>query len=330
MRRGSALLLLGALACRSDRAGARATSPSPPPSSEEAVREALVRRAIDEAARFLREGDLEAARDRVERLQGGEAPAELAPTIRGLAALLEGEEWRARLESGARLEPASEVVEAGEPMRLALRVRNDGPVPVSFPGGEGGRGGAGIFDITFVERRVDGTDFRERESRPFTIGPLEVAAGGEASVLQEIPTPPGAAYALREVEVAAELRPASFEAGGTGLPLHRVRFRPCRIRVCPPGYRGVAERPLESLRLALSSPSPRFDRHVLLAAAFVSDAEREEAVAACAVALSGADPRRQRGAAAALRILLRRDDLPPDPDLWRARLKPVASAPAPR
>jgi hypothetical protein len=302
-----------------------------PPLSVEPARAAIARRAIDEAARWIREGDPDAARDRLDRLRAGGVPAELSPVVDGIAALLEAGEWKARLEGSCVLEPVAAVVEAGEPARLRLRLRNDGDCAIALlPSTRAGPAAIAALELSFVERRADGTDLRERATRAFPLEALELPAGGEVSVIEDLPTSEEAPFALREYAVAVELRPSRFAAGGKELPLARVRLAPCAFRLCPRGYRAVAERPLESLRRALRSGPGRFDRHVLLAAAFVPEPERAEAVAACRLALAGPEPARRRSAAAALRILLGRDDLPPDPDLWSARLESVASLPAPR
>lgn len=328
LRAREAILLLAPVvsACRASPASEVALPGEDRPGGEERalpspeeVRLAAFRRAIDEAGGFLRDGDLAAARDRLERLRGKAAPRELSAAIDALGTLLEAREWEGRLALTCRAEVARSVVEAGDPIQVRLRFSNPGPSPIRIaPIGEGGEGPAlATLSVRFLERRSDGTDYRESSTDAFSFPALELEPGEETERLRSVPTPAEAPFALRDYEIAAELRPVRFEAGGVPIPLRGIRLSSCSARVYPRGYGAIEAGPQAALRKALASPDPAYDRHVLVAAALVPPEERREAIATCVATLFQGDPRRRRSAAAALRLLSGRDDLPPDPALWR-------------
>ena len=290
------------------------------PRSPEEVRLAAFRRAIDEAGAFLREADLAAARDRLERLRGRAVPPEVSAALDALEILLEAREWEARLAGACRAEPVRSVVEAGDPILVRLKFSNPGPseIRVAPLEGEGGARALVTLSVRFLERRPDGTDYRESFTDVFSFPAFALGPGEETERLRNVPPPAEAAFALRDYEIAAEVRPVRFAAGGKHLPLRGIPLSPCSVRVYPRGYGAIAAAPYAALRKALAAADPTYDRHVLVAAALVPPGERERAIATCVEALFTGEPRRRRSAAAALRLLCGRDDLPPDPDVWRS------------
>ncbi len=82
--------------------------------------------------------------------------------------------------------------------------------------------------------------------------------------------------ALWQVRVDARLRCAGVLLGERDLPVHRIDYRSNHLYAFPEGWESLREQPLESLRLALANPRPQADRHVLVATALLSGAQRYE------------------------------------------------------
>lgn len=82
--------------------------------------------------------------------------------------------------------------------------------------------------------------------------------------------------ALWQVRVDARLRCAGVLLGERDLPVHRIDYRSNHLYAFPEGWESLREDPLESLRLALANPRPQADRHVLVATALLSGAQRYE------------------------------------------------------
>lgn len=86
----------------------------------------------------------------------------------------------------------------------------------------------------------------------------------------------GTQGALWQVRVDARLRCAGVLLGDRELPVHRIEYRSNHLFAFPEGWESLREDPLGSLRLALANPRTEADRHVLVATALLTGAERYE------------------------------------------------------
>lgn len=140
----------------------------------------------------------------------------------------------------------------------------------------------------------------------------------------------GDAGALWQVKVDARLRCAGVLLGERELPAHRLEYRGNLLYAFPPGWESLREDPLGSLRLALANPRPQADRHVLVATALLSGAERYEGLDLLIDSLRRpVSATRVLNATAALQWLTRipLGDLPEDWIRWHDEQKLAAQSP---
>lgn len=110
--------------------------------------------------------------------------------------------------------------------------------------------------------------------------------------------------ALWQVRVDARLRCAGVLLGERELPVHRVEYRSNKLHAFPAGWESLREDPLHALELALANPRTQADRHVLVATALLTGAERYEGLERLVDSLrKPVSPTRALSAAAALQWL---------------------------
>ncbi|MAW59735.1 MAG: hypothetical protein CMJ94_02745 [Planctomycetes bacterium] len=128
---------------------------------------------------------------------------------------------------------------------------------------------------------------------------------------------PGEASAVWRVRLAATIRVDGIRIDGEELPVSKVRLSPASFLVVPGNWEPLAEDPFGSLERLIAIPNAEVDRHVLVAAAMVPRARRDEAIQFLIDRFDQApNLRRLDTMMAALRFLTGRD-FQENPILWK-------------
>ena len=173
----------------------------------------------------------------------------------------------------------------GDRLALAIEIRNPFPEPVELLLPEDGYG----LEFRFKVRRAFPGGGEERTSQTRV-----------ARLDQAIRLGPGQSYrremdfdldqgdqlsALWQLELGLSMRIAGLKVGERSLPLSEFELRPARLLALPQGWQELAEAPLAKLEQAAGLDSPLADRHLLVCAALLPEADRDAAVRVLAEAL---------------------------------------------
>jgi hypothetical protein len=208
---------------------------------------------------------------------------------------------------------ARDYVPFQEDVEVVVRLRNVGAsdVVIHPPTGSGPDAVSGTTLVLSV-RRTDMDIYAAELERSWTqpvallradAEPLRLPPESSYEVRVRIPAEEAGApiSGLRVLLVGGEVRATRIEAGDAE-PLGRLAIRPGRIVVLPRNYEPLAADPLGSLRKAVAADAPI---HLLVAAEFVREPEREAAVGVLAGALSSGPPELKSAIVGALRLLRR-------------------------
>lgn len=179
------------------------------------------------------------------------------------------------------------------------------------------------LEVGYREFIPDGTLVRETLTSNVVVGRrITIAPAGRYAIPLELDTssqnPSGTM--LRHYDIGGTVFLAELRAGQETI-YGQLQLKPRRVQVFPRNWEHLAERPGEKLAEAIRKRSPT---HVPLAAALVSEAEKQSALSTIRAALrdtsaTGPDAATQKACCVAL-VILTGEERKPDTEVWLHRL----------
>jgi hypothetical protein len=251
----------------------------------------------------------------VDAALAGEPPAEWEARLRGVRDAVRMRRAEELLRIQAR--GVRDYVPFGTDVDWVVRLRNvsSEDVVLASPGTASGPGATVLSPsalvLEIVRRDVDiyASELRRAWTQTFYLqepgGPeLRIPPGGVHEVRMRIPAEEagGPLSGLRMLEVTGTFRPSRLRAGGSE-GADRLRVRPGRVVALPDNHEPLAREPLRSMERAVGAVAPT---HLLVAAEFVSRADRPRAIETLAGALAEGDPALRTASLGALGLLAER------------------------
>lgn len=305
-------LLLGAGGCVSSRIEtpapvAAAAAPVIVPLAPQQQGSGAADRYYQDVVRQLREAAAERDLERLRRLleihRRAAAPQWAKDRMDRFEELTDGLEFELAAARGARLQLVGEPPPIGEPVAAELRLGlPDGPAAV-LAGRDEDLPAAFEIRFTVVDRGVGGTRWERRSSSVLRLERKVRLDREEVRLPFRLELDAGSAV-IRQVRIEADLLPGGVELGGRIVPHQRVMLAKLTAMFYPANYRPIRVKPLLTLRRALRIGQARYFPHVLLAAHFMPEADRQAAIELLIEVVRLGRPAQVRVAMAALRELV--------------------------
>jgi hypothetical protein len=250
--------------------------------------------------------DLELLRGVLATHDRASAPDWVRAQLSRYRTLAAGLEFELHVEEVAEL--AQEAPAAlGESVGFEFRVPTSPRPDVSIPG-SGGEGGLG--PVRFLVRcEVEDFDCLGGRSRRAFSELLELPESEDFSSRDGLVMPfeidgADAEGAYRRLRVEVDMMPGAILIGGVPVPIHRVACADAELALYPRGVELIRDNPYTNLREGLRSGDPAHFNHVFLAAHFMTDEFREDAVRQLIGHLRLGRPEQQQVIMASLSVLV--------------------------
>jgi hypothetical protein len=230
-------------------------------------------------------------------------------------------------EAGVPLSAAAPPPRLGAPLRFVFTLPG-GPVPVVFGGSRDADPTVFLVTLTIDDLFVDGT-LRHQEV-PEVVPLLErrtVRDGADLRLPIRLDLPSGGAL-RRTVGVRVESLTGHVQIDGVRVPLATAELAKLTLEQWPEGIEAIRKEPLATLREALRRGDPDHFAHVVLAAACLPAAAKQEAAAALIDVVRLGAPAQGQVAMFALQTLYGGGPKVGDRDAWLRYWQRQAEAPS--
>jgi hypothetical protein len=224
--------------------------------------------------------DLDTLRHLLAQHQRDDLPDHIEQLLGQFEVLAGGVWFEQKLAADSRMlvvEPARPLTEA-QTFRFVVPGNSDEPV-VELGGG-GDLACLFLCTLTVKEHGVFGERRERRTSKVLRVERLHRLAKGAPLALQfAVPASIGNVV-VREAKLMIELLTGQVRVGDRLTPIRRTKCCTVSSMAYPPNHGSIQRAPLKTLREALRRGSPKYFRHILLAAMKMPKEHKDEAMAA--------------------------------------------------